>query len=326
MRILYFGSGRFGIPSLEAIRCSGHTLAAVFTQPARPAGRHRDLKPTDVAQWCHEKAIPCFESEDINRPDQYRQVADYKADLLVVIAFGQKISQSLVQLFPKGAINVHGSLLPKYRGAAPINWAIIRGESQTGVSVITLADRMDAGLILGQASTPIFPEDDFQTLHDRLSELSAPLLMETINAIEKGTAVYRPQDEQFVTKAPKLKKEHGFIDWSKPASDIANLVRGLWPWPGAAAVYVSAKTGKSWRVTIASCQVVAESHSGQVCGMMDEHFHVICGRDKLRIHKVKPAGSALMDFQSFINGRQGGREDLFLPLDLVLRDFSQSNL
>jgi methionyl-tRNA formyltransferase len=323
MRILYFGSGQFGVSCLEAIVSSGHELAAVFTQPARPAGRHRELKPTDVTLWCREKNVSCVEAEDINTPEYADQIKKYNADLLVVIAFGQKVAKHIVDLFPKGAINVHGSLLPRYRGAAPIHWAIINGESETGISIITLADRMDAGQILAQASTSITPEDDFQTLHDRLARLSVPLLMQTITTIEKGTAVYRPQDKKLVTQAPKLKKEHGFIDWSKSASDIVNQIRGLWPWPGAAAVFVSAKTGKSWRAIIAKIAVIeTPADSNQVCGMLDDNLNVICGQGRLKIITLKPAGSGLMDFQAFVNGRHGGKGDLFLPLDMVIRNFA----
>jgi methionyl-tRNA formyltransferase len=205
MRIIYFGSSHFGIPSLEAILHSGHSLVAAFTQPARPAGRHRhQLRPTEVALWCIQKNISCTEAADINTPEFIEQIKKYNADLLVVIAFGQKVSKSVIDLFPKGAINTHGSLLPKYRGAAPINWAIINGDFETGVSIITLADRMDAGLILSQVRTLILPEDNFQTLYDRLADLSAPLLAKTIDTIENGTAVYQPQDESQVTKAPKF--------------------------------------------------------------------------------------------------------------------------
>jgi methionyl-tRNA formyltransferase len=322
MRIIYFGSSSFGVPSLEAIRQSGHSLVAAFTQPARPAGRHRQPRPTEVALWCIQKNIPCTEAEDINTPQFIEQLTNYHADLLVVIAFGQKVAKSVISLFPKGAINTHGSLLPKYRGAAPINWAIINGESETGASIITLADRMDAGLILSQVRTLILPDDNFQSLHDRLAEFSAPLLVKTLDAIENGTAVYQPQDESKVTKAPKLKKEHGFIDWHKSATEIANQIRGLWPWPGAVAVFVSAKTGKSWKTIIAQVQPIENQTPHHVSGLLDDQFNVICGQGRLQINQLKPAGSDLMDFQSFINGRQGRPGDLFLPMDLVIREFA----
>jgi methionyl-tRNA formyltransferase len=324
MRIIYFGSSSFGVPSLEAIRQSGHSLVAAFTQPARPAGRHRHQpRPTEVALWCREKNVPYIEAGDINTPECIEQIKRYKADLLVVIAFGQKVAKPVIDLFPKGAINTHGSLLPKYRGAAPINWAIINGESETGASIITLADRMDAGLILSQVRTLILPEDNFQSLHDRLAELSAQLLVQTIDSIENNTAVYQPQDESLVTKAPKLKKEHGFIDWLRPAADITNQIRGLWPWPGAVAVFVSSKTGKSWKTIIAKARPLdINDPQGHVCGALDNQLNIICGRGHLKIDELKPAGSDLMDFRSFVNGRQGRPGDLFLPMDMVVREFA----
>jgi len=320
MRIVYFGSAQFGTPCLEAIAGSRHELAGLFTQPARPAGRHRQLKSTDVARWAKEKKISCTEAENINASAMIQQVADCKADLLVVIAFGQKISQEVIELFPKGAINVHASLLPKYRGAGPIFWALMNGETDTGISIITLADRMDAGQILAMAKTEITPDETGQTLHDKLAQISVPTLMKTIDAIESGTAVYTPQDESQVTYAPKLKKEHGFIDWNKPACDVVNQIRALWPWPGAQAVYVSSKTGRSSRVIVKKASVVPYANQNQQpSGLLNEYLHVCCGADSVQIEELKPAGSALMSFEAFANGRASRPDDLFLPVDQVLK-------
>jgi methionyl-tRNA formyltransferase len=313
MKIAYLGSAQFGIPSLEAIAESRHELVGVFTQPARPAGRHRDPKPTDVALWCHKRGISCVEAENINTPEMIKQVADCGADLLVVIAFGQKISQQVIALQRFGAINVHASLLPKYRGAAPVHWAVVNGEAETGVSIITLADRMDAGAVLGQAQVPIKPEDTVQDVHDRLSEISVPVLLGTIDQIERGTVVHARQDEAQVTYAPKLKKEHGYIDWNKSASDVVNQVRGLWPWPGAQSVYVSIRTGKHWIVTLKQVQAVTYDNArGVPAGTINEQMDVVCGQGALKIVQLKPSGSDLMSFESFVNGRQVGPGDLFI--------------
>lgn len=321
MKIVYFGSAQFGIPSLEAIARSRHTLAGVFTQPARPSGRHRSKPtPTEVALWCAAHAIPCVEADNINTPEMLRCVAACGADLLVVIAFGQKVSQPLIDLHRFGAINVHGSVLPKYRGAAPIHWAMMHGESESGISIITLAQRMDAGLVLARKALPIAPDDTFQTLHDKLSDLSVPVLLETLDAIEGGRAVYTEQDERLVTVAPRLKKEHGYIDWSRPAGELANQIRALCPWPGAQSVYVSAKTGRSWRVTICKAAVVGQKNDrGDISGMIDENLNVICGTDRLKIIDLKPAGSAPMTFEAFANGRCTQKGDLFLPIEKVLQ-------
>ncbi len=316
MRIVYFGSSPFGVPSLRAINASQHELIRIFTQPARPAGRHKTPRPTPVAEWAVENSIPCTEAANINSPEQLDALKACKGDLLVVIAFGQKISPEVIELFPKGAINVHGSLLPKYRGAAPINWAIIQGETETGVSIITLADRMDAGLVLGKAKTAIAPRDTAQTVHDKLADLSTPILLDTIDKIDAQQAVYEPQDESMVTLAHKLKKSDGYIDWSQPAEAILNKIRGLWSWPGARADYVSAKTSKCCRVTIAEACVVHGTSSNSVAyGILNDDLDVICGRSALKILKIKPAGKGLMDFKDFANGRSTKPGDLFMKIE-----------
>jgi methionyl-tRNA formyltransferase len=315
MRILFFGSGAFGIPSLQAINDSGNELIRIFTQPAHPAGRGRTLKPTAVALWAQQNNIPCTETDEINSPEMIQKIASCSADLLVVIAFGQKISPDVINLFEKGAINVHASLLPKYRGAAPINWALINNEPRTGVSIITLADRMDAGLILDQSQITINPDDDAQILHDKLALSASPILLDTISKIAASKAAYTQQDESQVTYAHKLKKSDGFIDWSQPAEAIKNKIKGVWPWPGAQTDYVSAKTSKCVRVTIAKADVVKNPDTANTTfGLFDESLNVICGSDALKILRIKPAGSPLMDFRDFVNGRKTVPGDLLLNI------------
>lgn len=305
MRIVYLGSGELGIRCLNALARSAHNLRFIVTQPARQAGRGRKPRPTPVARWADEHSIPFVEMDDVNTSENIDSIAAVEPDLIVVIAFGQKIGNELTKLSPKGAINVHASLLPKYRGAAPINWAIINGETETGVSIITLAEKMDAGQILSQAQTDIRPDETAGQLHDRLAELAAPLLSNTVDQIADGTAVYTEQDHSKATLAPKLKKTDGFLDFAEPAEVLARKIRGLWPWPGASADYVSKKTGKSIRVNIAMAQPVATSNPAKLpAGAFDEDLNVVCGENALKITKIKPAGSPLMDFKAFVNGRQ----------------------
>lgn len=316
MRIVYFGSSPFGVPSLLAINASQHELVRIFTQPARPAGRHKTPRPTPVAQWAIQNSIPCTEAHNINSPEHLEALKTCNADLLVVIAFGQKISPEAIELFPKGAINVHGSLLPKYRGAAPINWAIMHGDTQTGITIITLAERMDAGFVLAKAKIPIKPQDTAQTVNDKLADLSPPILLDTIDQIAAKTAVYQSQDESKVTIAHKLKKSDGYIDWSQPAEVIVNKIRGLWSWPGAKADYVSAKTTKCSRVTIAQARVATANSSRLTAyGIINDDLNVICGQDALQILKIKPAGKGLMDFTGFANGRATQPGDLFMKIE-----------
>ena len=259
--------------------------------------------------------MPFTAIEDINSSEGVQLIKKLSPDLLVVIAFGQKISAEIINIPPKGAINVHGSLLPKYRGAAPINWAIINGETETGISIITLAEKMDAGEILAQAKLKIAADDTADIVHDALSKLAAPLLIETIDKIAAGTAVYTKQDNSKATKAPKLKKSDGVIDFASSAQQIHNKVRGLCPWPGAVAYFVSAQSGKKHPVTIAKTQVVSPAGRNEKIGEVDENLNVLCGIGSLKILELKPHGGRLMDFKSFLNGRGSGQGDFFVPFE-----------
>ena len=351
MKIVYFGSGEFGIECLDALSISEHDLRFIVTQPPNPAGRGRKPHPTPVARWAFAHSIPFIEIDDVNTAEIVEKIACYELDLIVVIAFGQKIGNELANLPPKGSINVHSSLLPKYRGAAPINWAIVNGETKTGISIITVAQKMDAGQILAQSQTDIAADETAGQLHDRLAKIAAPLLLKTIEKIADGTVVYIEQDHVGATlcgcpgqahgpapTAPKLRKSDGFLDFAETAEVLARKIRGFWPWPGASANYVSQKTGKSIRVTIAGAEVVGATLCG--CpgqahgpapteptlissGTFDENLNVICGQacpersrgNALKITRIKPAGSALMAFKDFANGRQTQPGDLFLKID-----------
>ena len=305
MNIVYLGSGEFGLECLSALAQSSHSLDFIVTQPPRQAGRGRKPTPTPVAGWANEKSISFLETQDVNAPQIIQNIDGYKPDLIVVIAFGQKIGNELIKLPPKGAINVHASLLPKYRGAAPVNWAIINGETETGISIITLAEKMDAGLILAQAKTEILAGETAGQLHDRLAQMAAPLLLETIDKIADNSAVYTEQDDSAATLAPKLKKSDGFLNFNDSAESLARKILGLWPWPGASAIYVSKKSGKRERIIIAKAQTAeTTSKAGIAAGTLDENLNVICGGGALKITEIKPAGGRLLDFKDFVNGRQ----------------------
>jgi methionyl-tRNA formyltransferase len=317
MNIVYLGSGWFGIESLNALYGSGHDLRLVVTQPPNPAGRGRKPKPTPVAHWADSHRVPIVETDNVNTSEVIEKISFCQPDLIVVIAFGQKISNELIALPPKGAINVHSSLLPKYRGAAPINWAIINGETKTGLSIITLAEKMDAGLILAQAQTDIGPQETASQLHDRLAKMAGPLLLKTIDQIAGGTASYAEQDHSKATFAPKLKKSHGVLDFSEPAEVLSRKIRGLWPWPGASVNYISKKNNKSVRVILAGAEVVESSNPVNLpVGTLDENLNVICSENALNITQIKPAGSALMPFKDFTNGRQTQPGDSFVKIDI----------
>ncbi|MBN1788759.1 MAG: methionyl-tRNA formyltransferase [Sedimentisphaerales bacterium] len=315
MRIVYCGCGRFGIDSLNALKASDHKLLHIVTQPDKQSGRGRKITANDIAQWAQENNIPFTNTQNINSPESIELIKELKPDLLVVIAFGQKISEEVINIPQKGAINVHGSLLPKYRGAAPVNWAVINGETETGISIITLADKMDCGQILAQDKLQIKDEDNAQNIHDELARLSGGLLIETIDKIDADTATYTKQDDAKATLAPKLKKSDGIINFSDSAVQIHNKVRGLFPWPGTVASFICDQTNKKSPVTIMETKVVATVGQNKNVGVLDENLNVLCGEGTLKILKIKPHGSKIMDFKSFINGRGSGPGDCFITFE-----------
>ncbi len=316
MKIVYLGSGQFGIESLNALAGSDHSLQFIVTQPPRTAGRGQKPKPTPVTNWAKTHSIPFIETDNVNKPEEIAKIVSYEPDLILVIAFGQKIGTELINLLPKGAINIHASLLPKYRGAAPINWAIINGETETGISIIALAEKMDAGSICAQTKTEIGPDETAGQLHDRLAQIASPLLLKTLDQIADGAVVYAEQDHFRATPAPKLQKKDGFLDFTEPAEILRRKILGFWPWPGASASYLSKKTGKSVQVTIVMAAVVETSNpAGLQPGTLDENLNIICSEDALKIMNIKPSGSALMDFTAFVNGRHTQPGDMFVKIE-----------
>jgi methionyl-tRNA formyltransferase len=316
MKIIYLGSGKFGIECLNALAASGHALPLIVTQPAQQAGRGRKPRSTSAAKWAKDHSVEFIETDNVNTPEMVGRIAALGPDLIVVIAFSQKIASELINLPPKGAINVHASLLPKYRGAAPINWAIINGERETGISIITLAEKMDAGQVLAQEKTDIGENETAGELHDRLAQIAAPLLLKTLEQIAAGTAAYTEQDHSEATLAPKLKKSDGFLDFGGSAEVLRRKILGSWPWPGASAIYTSKQTTKSMRATIALASVVETANPGAMTvGTLDEDLNVICGQNALKIEKIKPDGSRLMDFADFVNGQHTKPGDTFTKIE-----------
>jgi len=315
MRIVFLGSGGFGLNCLNEIMFSQHSLELVVTQPAHQAGRGKKLTPTEAACWAMEQNVDFAEAENINDRTIIERIKSCEPDLIVVIAFGQKISQDVINIAKHKAINVHSSILPKYRGAAPINWAIINGESETGVSIITLAEKMDAGQVLSMIKTKIEENETAGQLHDRLAVLAGPLLMKAIDQIENSTAVYQEQDHDKATLARKLKKSDGYLDFNQDAETLNNMIKGFWPWPEASADYVCRKTGRCTRVIIVQAEVVKTETPKYGPGMLDENLNVVCGKDCLKILKIKPAGRSVMDFKAFANGRATEAGDLFMKIE-----------
>lgn len=234
MRILFMGTPPFAVATLEALCRAGHELCGVFSQPDRPVGRHQDqLRPTPVKACAQAHGIPVFQPEKLRDGTALATVQELAPELIVVAAYGRILPDDILAYPGRGCINVHSSLLPKYRGAAPINWAILNGDEETGVTIMHMAHDLDAGDIILQRATPIAPDETAAELYDRLALLGGELAVEAVAALENGTARRTPQDHTRVTLAPMLSKELSAVDWGKSARAIHDQVRGLLPWPCA---------------------------------------------------------------------------------------------
>jgi len=317
MRILFMGSGEFGVATLKWLRQSHHEMVEVITQPARPAGRGKKLQPTPIFQTARQMNLNCLETVDVNAPALLEHIKNLQPEIILVIAFGQKIGKELLNLPGCRAINLHGSLLPKYRGAAPINWAIINGERETGLTVIEINEVWDAGAILGQLRSPIKPQERAGELHDRLAELGPELVAQVLEKLETGTLSPEVQNENEASRAPKLGKEDGAICWSQPAQKIRNHIHGTWPWPGAYC-YFQKRGGKMKRerLIVARTEVMSEDRSGtspewpQTPGMIAQDMSIGCGSGRVQLLEVKAEGGKLMPFDKFVNGRHLQKGDV----------------
>jgi methionyl-tRNA formyltransferase len=296
LRIIFAGSGEFGLPTLAALVDAGHDVVQVVSQPDRPAGRGRGLTPTPISKFAIERNLPLLRTQNVNA----EQLPP--ADLLIVIAFGQKIAPHIVDHARLGGLNLHASLLPKYRGAAPINWAIMRGETVTGNSVIRLAQKMDAGAVLGQSERKIGEVETAGELHDRLSLDGAPLMLRVLEELAAGTATEQQQDESRATLAPKLSRDAARIDFSRPARELSNQIRGLSPWPGCR-VRLSHEDGSEVaRLTLVSCLAMPSSEVSGTPGTICKNGGIIVGDGVLGIVEVQPEGKRPMTVQAFRNG------------------------
>ena len=295
LRIVFAGSGEFGLPALKAFLEAGHEIVRVYSQPDRPAGRGRALTPTPIAQFALQRTLPLSRTPDLNAE------AFAPADLLVVIAFGQKISKRVADHCRLGSVNLHASKLPKYRGAAPINWAILRGETATGNSIIRLAERMDAGAVLGESSLDMGETETAGELHDRLALDGAPLILKVATELAEGRAVESPQDDSLASSAPKLSRQHARIDWGQPAVAIARQVRGLYPWPGCRIRLISADGRETARLTLARAKPASDSPAAP--GLIDSQGHIGTGDGtSIEILEVQPEGKRVMSLADFHRG------------------------
>lgn len=304
MRIVFLGSGAFALPTLRRLADGHHEIALVFTQPARPSGRGRRITRTPVHAVAEELGLETLAVENVNDESIVRRIAETNARLGIVVAFGQKIGPQALGAMPGGCINLHASLLPKFRGAAPINWAIIRGDERTGCSVFRLTERMDAGPILTARWTAIKPEETAGELHDRLAgigvdAISAALELHDNDALPEGT----PQDDNLATTAPKLSKSDGAVRFDRPAAEVVGHILGVTPWPGAAARYHSAE-GR-WENLLITRARPAESPDGPTTGpgTIDDRRYIAATDGFVEILEVKPTSGRVMAWADYVNGR-----------------------
>jgi methionyl-tRNA formyltransferase len=300
-RVLFFGTSEFAVPSLLALTQAGYELPVVVTQPDRPTGRHLRLQPTPVRRAAEEHGLTVWTPEKVRRPEFVEQARALSPWVIVVAAFGQILPKALLEVPASGwAINVHASLLPKYRGAAPIQHAILNGETETGVTIMQMEPTLDTGPILLQRACPILPEDDAGTLEAKLAKLGADLLIETLRALEQGTVTPQPQDHSLATYAPPITREHSFIRWEETARQTWCRVRAMSPKPGAG-FFWSNKWVKVWRCLPAEEQTA--QLPGTVLRVERQSVFVACGRNTvLQLLEVQPESRPRMNAGDWARG------------------------
>lgn len=299
MRIVYMGSPNFAVPPLKSLVNSPHQVVGVVTQPDRQKGRGYNFAPTPVKETALAYGLPLLQCDKVNKPENIEKIVAWQPDIIVVVAFGQLLKKELLQLPPLGIINIHASLLPAYRGAAPIHWAIIRGEKTTGVTTMYIDEGMDTGNMILQKEIPIGTDDDTGTIHDLLAQAGAELLIETLNAIEAKTAPSRPQDNSLATYAPLLKKEDELLDWRKNSGVVHDHIRGMSPWPVAYTTF-DGKRMKIWRSAFR--EGVKHEICGQVLEIDKDGFWVACGNGELKVRELQMEGKKKLAAGDFSRG------------------------
>ena len=302
LRIVFLGTPQFAATCLEQLLESRHEVVGVVTAPDRPAGRGRSLRASEVKQVAEKHGLPLAQPTSLKSPDFHALLDTWNADLGVVVAF-RMLPESVWNRPPLGTVNLHGSLLPQYRGAAPIHWAVLNGETATGASTFLLKHEIDTGHVLGKVEVPIGPDDTTGKVHDRLLDVGKHLLVTTVDELAAGTAKPVPQSElthqgEHLNEAPKLFKEHGRIDWSRNAQDVHNQIRGLNPFPGA---WTTLPDGGTLRIHSSTLSSDRGSAPGTVHSTKTE-LAVQCGDVAISLLRVQPQGKPAMNVKDFLNG------------------------
>lgn len=300
MRIVFMGTPDFAVPSLRKLVEGGHQVCGVFTQPDKPKNRGMKLLPPPVKEYSLSVGIPVFQPTTLRDGTALEQLKALKPQLIVVAAYGKILPVDILQLPALGCINVHSSLLPKYRGAAPINWAILNGEKETGVTIMYMAEGLDTGDMLASSATPIALNESAQQLHDRLAQMGADLLPQVLEQLEQGTAVAVPQDDSQSCYAPMLSRELSPMDWGRTALELHNQVRGLTPWPSATAVV----DGVRCKIVRTALVNETTSKTPGTCIKADKRgLWVACGQGTvLEILELQPDGKKAMAAHAFLLG------------------------
>ena len=312
MRVIFMGTPDFSVGTLEALIAAGHDVCLAVTQPDKPKGRGGKMQYTPVKEKALFYDIPVYQPKRVRDPECVEELRKYKADVIVVIAFGQILPKSILELTPYGCINVHASLLPKYRGAAPIQWAVIDGESVSGVTTMQMDEGLDTGDMIMKTEVPIAADETGESLHDKLAAAGAALCVKTLKALEDGTAVHEKQGESPTAYAKMLTKELGNIDWTQPAVKIERLIRGLNSWPGTYSHW-NGKVMKIWRAEAHTAEEGAKyaqdtaggeepAQPGTVLSVGKNDSTVQTGDGVLRILEVQMPGKKRMETGAFLRG------------------------
>lgn len=298
MRIVFAGTPDFSVPVLQALLDSGHSVVGVYSQPDRPAGRGRKLIPGPVKQLALQHAVQVFQPVSLRQAEVQRELAELKPDLMVVVAYGLILPQAVLDLPPRGCVNLHASLLPRWRGAAPVQRAILAGDSESGVCLMQMEAGLDSGPVLAEVRTDIRSDDTGGVLHDRLSQLAAELLATHLDDIEQGNLEPRIQDEALVTYAAKLDKSEAGMDWQQDAADLERQVRAFNPWPVAQTLY----DGKALRIWDARA-IDGCGTPGSVVAAGKQGIDVACGNGCLRLLEIQMPGARRLSAEDFLNAR-----------------------
>jgi len=301
MKILFMGTPDFAAVALEALILAGHTISAVVTQPDRAKGRSKELLPPPVKVCALRHGIPVLQPRRVKAPEEVAQLRRYDADIYIVAAFGQILSQEILELPPYGCVNIHASLLPKYRGASPIQHVLLNGEEETGVTIMQMDAGIDTGDMLYQKKIAILPEDNYETLHDRLAVLGGEAMVEALSLLEQGKLMPQKQQEELSCYAPLIGKEMGKIDFGEDAFAIDRRIRAMTPWPSAFTSY-RGKQLKIWRAVPSMAENTFSRTPGEILKTDKTSITVAAGTGALRIYELQLEGKKRMDAHDFLLG------------------------